>query len=224
MLLWASSFLTIPTKSGNFYRIYFFYDMKCILRLAIFLLICNTVQAQSFEEQTKIFRNHYKEEFLTSKNSPLQKDDLNHLRFFAPDSTYRVTAVFKRIQKSRPFEMPTYSDMNKTYVKYGQLKFRLHGKKQSLTVYRSLSLQSLPQYRDYLFLPFKDKTNGIDSYGGGRYIDLRTGDIKNNTVVLDFNKAYNPYCAYSEGYHCPIPPLDNHLTASIEAGEMNFEK
>ncbi len=198
--------------------------MKNLFNLAILLIICNAVHAQNFEEQTESYRKHYKEEFLNSKNSPLKKDDLRYLRFFDPDSTYRVTAVFKRIQKSRPFEMPTYSAMNKTYVKYGQLKFRLHGKKQSLTVYRSLSLQSLPQYRDYLFLPFKDKTNGVDSYGGGRYIDIRTGDIKDNTVVLDFNRAYNPYCAYSDGYHCPIPPVDNHLTAKIEAGEMNFGK
>jgi uncharacterized protein (DUF1684 family) len=198
--------------------------MKIILNAAFLLLICLSAKAQNFTAQTEQFRQQYKEEFLKSKNSPLKKDDLAYLRFFKPDSTYKVTAVFKRIQKSRPFEMPTYSDTNKTYVKYGELKFRLHGRKQSLTVYRSLSLQSLPQYRDYLFLPFKDKTNGMESYGGGRYIDLRTGDIKNNTVELDFNKAYNPYCAYSNGYHCPIPPAANHLSASVEAGEKNFAK
>ena len=198
--------------------------MKNILNLAILLLLCTNVIAQNFNEETETFRKHYKEDFLKSKNSPLKKEDLSYLRFFEPDSTYRVTAVFKRIQKSRPFEMPTYSDTNKTYVKYGELKFRLHGKKQSLTVYRSLSLQTLPQYRDYLFLPFKDKTNGTESYGGGRYIDLRTGDIKENIVILDFNKAYNPYCAYSDGYHCPIPPAANHLSAKIEAGEKNFGK
>jgi uncharacterized protein (DUF1684 family) len=198
--------------------------MKIILNAALLLLISLSIKAQSFNAETEQFRNQYKEEFLKSKNSPLKKDDLAYLRFFEPDSTYKGTAVFKRIQKSRPFEMPTYSDTNKTYVKYGELKFKLHGRKQSLTVYRSLSLQSLPQYRDYLFLPFKDKTNGLQSYGGGRYIDLRTGDIKNNTVELDFNKAYNPYCAYSNGYHCPIPPAANHLSASIEAGEKNFAK
>jgi len=198
--------------------------MKSFLNLIIFLIVCNAASAQNFEAETETFRRHYKEDFLKSKNSPLKKDDLSYLRFFEPDSTYRVTAVFKKIQKSRPFEMPTYSDTNKTYVKYGELKFRLNGKKQSLTVYRSLSLQTLPQYRDYLFLPFKDKTNGIESYGGGRYIDLRTGDIKENVVILDFNKAYNPYCAYSDGYHCPIPPAANHLSAKIEAGEKNFGK
>ena len=198
--------------------------MKNILILAISLFMGTSVFAQNFDEQTETFRKHYKEDFLKSKNSPLKKEDLEYLRFFKPDSTYQVTATFKRITKSRPFEMPTYSDTNKTYVKYGELTFRLHGKKQSLTVYRSLSLQSLPQYRDYLFLPFKDKTNGIDSYGGGRYIDLRTGDINGDTVILDFNKAYNPYCAYSNGYHCPIPPATNHMSAKIEAGEKNFAK
>lgn len=202
----------------------FFLAMIKLFNLAVCLILCGNVVAQTFDQQTERYREHYKEEFLKEKNSPLKKEDLAYLRFFEADSTFKVTAVFKRIQKSRPFEMPTYSATNKTYVKYGELKFRLHGKKQSLTVYRSLSLQSMPQYRDYLFLPFKDKTNGIESYGGGRYIDLRTGDIKDNVVVIDFNRAYNPYCAYSDGYQCPIPPSDNHLTARITAGEKNFAR
>lgn len=77
---------------------------------------------------------------------------------------------------------------------------------------------------DYLFIPFKDKTNGAATYGGGRYLELRMGEIIDNKVVIDFNKCYNPYCAYSEGFNCPIPPLENHLDIKIEVGEKMFAK
>lgn len=180
-------------------------------------------QAQTFTEETNQYRNHYKEEFLHSENSPLKAADLSYLQFYEPDSTYRVVAHFEKA-KGKSFEMPTYSGMNKTYVKYGVLKFKVNGRRQKLTVYRSLSLQQLAKYKDYLFVPFKDKTNGADTYGGGRYIDLKTTDLKEGTCVLDFNKAYNPYCAYSTGYNCPIPPLNNHLAIAVAAGEKNFTK
>ncbi len=81
-----------------------------------------------------------------------------------------------------------------------------------------------PTYKNYLFLPFTDLTSGEESYGGGRYIDLETTDIFNNKVIIDFNKAYNPYCAYASGYNCPIPPRENDLPVAVKAGEMNFGK
>ncbi|SDE53387.1 hypothetical protein SAMN04487996_105302 [Dyadobacter soli] len=198
--------------------------MKVVLStLLIVLVAAFGSQAQTFTEETSQYRKHYKEEFLHSENSPLKEADLPYLQFYAPDSSYRVEAHFEKA-KSKSFEMPTYSGMNKTYVKYGVLKFRVNGKKQKLTVYRSLSLQQLAKYKDYLFVPFKDKTNGAETYGGGRYIDLKTTDLKDGKCILDFNKAYNPYCAYSTGYNCPIPPLNNHLAISVPAGEKNFTK
>ena len=91
-----------------------------------------------------------------------------------------------------------------------------------LTLYRSVALSMLPDYKDYLFLPFTDETNGTETYGGGRYIDMRDGDIKDGKVVIDFNRAYNPYCAFSGGYACPKPPDENHLPMAIQAGEKQF--
>ncbi len=79
-------------------------------------------------------------------------------------------------------------------------------------------------YKDHLFLPFTDLTSGEESYGGGRYIDLETTGIINNRLVIDFNKAYNPYCTYSDGYNCPIPPRENDLPVAIRAGEKAFAK
>ena len=80
------------------------------------------------------------------------------------------------------------------------------------------------KYKDYLFIPFGDATSGLTSYGGGRYMDFTLADIKDNTLVIDFNKAYNPYCAYTIGYNCPIPPKENLLTEAINAGEKNYGK
>lgn len=198
--------------------------MKVVLSTLFTVLVAAFgSQAQTFTEETNQFRNHYKEEFLHSENSPLKAADLSYLQFYEPDSTYRVVAHFEKA-KGKSFEMPTYSGMNKTYVKYGVLKFKVNGRRQKLTVYRSLSLQQLAKYKDYLFIPFKDKTNGSDTYGGGRYLDLKTTDLKDGTCVLDFNKAYNPYCAYSTGYNCPIPPLNNHMAIAVTAGEKNFTK
>jgi uncharacterized protein (DUF1684 family) len=91
-------------------------------------------------------------------------------------------------------------------------------------VYQSEELMKLPDYADYLFLPFTDATSGEESYANGRYIDLRIKDIGNNQYTIDFNKAYNPYCAYVSGkYNCPIPPAENNLAVAIRAGEMKFE-
>ena len=81
------------------------------------------------------------------------------------------------------------------------------------------------KYRDYLFIPFTDLTSGNESYAGGRYFDFKSSDILDNKFELDFNKAYNPYCAYiSNRYSCPIPPKENNLSVAIRAGEKEFGK
>jgi uncharacterized protein (DUF1684 family) len=199
--------------------------MKSVFNTLLFFVASMALcHAQSFSEEIRKFQDNYKKEFLRSANSPLKKADLPFLQFYNPDSTYRVKARFEKTRGGKSFEMPTYSGVKKTYVRYGVLKFRVNGKRETLNVYRSLSLQAQAKYKDYLFIPFKDKTNGTESYGGGRYIDLKTTDIEDNTYILDFNKAYNPYCAYSSGYNCPIPPAANHLSVAISAGEKKFGK
>ncbi len=190
----------------------------------IMVLVNPTARAQDFNREIAHHREEYKAEFLKTPNSPLKAADLDYLRFFEPDSTYRLRAEFLATPGSEPFQMLTYSGMRKPYVKYGELHFDLAGKKQTLNVYQSLDLRRMPQYRDYLFVPFKDLTNAQQTYGGGRYLDFRMKDIEGTACVLDFNKAYNPYCAYSEGFNCPIPPKENHLEVKVEAGEKNFEK
>ncbi len=93
-----------------------------------------------------------------------------------------------------------------------------------LYVYQSQSLMQQEKYKNYLLVPFGDATSGFESYGGGRYLEFNIPDIQNNQLALDFNKAYNPYCAYTTGYNCPIPPRENLLKIPIPAGEKNYEK
>jgi len=190
--------------------------------LALLLLAGLDGLAQDHKTQITQYREKYMADFLTDGHSPLKKDDLQYLRFYDADSTYRVTATVELLSNQSTFVMPVFSGTGREYVKYALLKFALQGKPMELTIYKSLALASLPQYQDYLFLPFTDETNGTETYGGGRYMDMRLGEIKNGMMVIDFNKAYNPYCAFAAGYSCPKPPNENALQVPIKAGEKIY--
>jgi len=181
-------------------------------------------QAQSdYASQIEAHRQQYAQELLAQPNPPLDSAGITQLSFFPPDAVYRITADFERSPDAKPFAMATYSGDTQPYLQYGTLSFRLQDTLLRLAAYQDLRLIRLPQYRDHLFIPFKDATNGGASYGGGRYLDISRKDIKEGKLLLDFNKAYNPYCAYSDGYACPVPPVENHLPVRIEAGERKYK-
>jgi uncharacterized protein (DUF1684 family) len=197
------------------------------LFLAIIAFTPLTLFAQDFKAEIEKHRDEYKADFLKNSSSPLKKEDFEYLRFYEPNEKFKVACKFvattrRNSARKKPLEIPTSSGQTAAYTKFGELKFEIDGKPNKLAVYQSLRLRNLPQYRDYLFIPFKDLTNGKESYGGGRYLDLRMKEIEGDRIYLDFNKAYNPYCAFSAGYSCPIPPKENHLKVAIEAGEKNF--
>lgn len=199
--------------------------MKNIILGFIFFFSAK-LSAQDFKAEIEKHQEEYKAEFLKSANSPLKQEDFEYLRFYEPNEKFKVECEFIATKKrsGKPFELPTSAGKTKTYIKFGELRFEIDGQKYKLAVYQSLGLKVIPQYRDYLFIPFKDLTNGKESYGGGRYLGLRMKQLEGEKIYLDFNKAYNPYCAFSEGYSCPIPPKENHLKVAIEAGEKNFGK
>ncbi|MHA4895414.1 DUF1684 domain-containing protein [Pedobacter sp. PWIIR3] len=178
--------------------------------------------SQDFKSQIALHRKNYAEDFLKDTRSPLKEKDLQYLRFYEADNTYNVKATATILTDAEPFIMPVFAGSGAEYVPYALLKFHIKGKPQKLTVYRNTSFAKRPELADYLFLPFTDKTNSATTYAGGRYIDLRTGDFNDGTVSIDFNKAYNPYCAFSGGYSCPKPPEANHLKIAIEAGEKSY--
>jgi uncharacterized protein (DUF1684 family) len=196
--------------------------------LFLLLLCCIPVaamakkSARSYADSIAQHREKYKQEFLADARSPLKAADTNKLRFFIPDAQYRIVASFRLTPNAPVFDMATHSGKLKKYRCYGIISFRIHDTLQTLEVYQSPDLVQQPELKDYLFIPFTDLTNYETTYGGGRYLDLRTGDIKHNSVVIDFNKCYNPYCAYAGGYSCPIPPDANKLKIAIPAGEMQY--
>lgn len=200
-----------------------------IFALAILLIffVPGTVLAQDAEliESAKKFQIELDREYANPEKSPLDEKDLEEfkgLEFFEIDPDYIVQAEFVRTPSESPFAMKTSSDRMKIYVKYGELYFSLKGEDFKLNLYQNQDLVNDPEYFDYLFLPFTDLTNGDATYGGGRYIDFRIPE--SNEVTLDFNKAYNPYCAYSGNYSCPIPPKENDLPIEIIAGVKAFDK
>lgn len=162
-------------------------------------------------------------EYKDASTSPLKEKDrstFKGLDFFKFDSTYVVTATLKRTPNTEWFKMKTTTSRESEERIFGILTFQLKGKTFSLNVYQGKELMKDEDYKDYLFLPFLDNTNGDTTYGGGRYIDLRIPE--GDTIEIDFNKAYNPYCAYNERYSCPIVPRENYLDTNIEAGIKKF--
>jgi uncharacterized protein len=165
------------------------------------------------------FQNQLNENYADSAHSPLSVEDRKNfkgLSFFSYDSKYCVLAKLKVTPGESTFQMNTTTDRKPYYVKYGELHFKIDGKKYKLNVYQSMDLLNDSDYRDYLFVPFKDLTTGEETYGAGRYIDLRIP--KNDKVILDFNQSYHPYCAYNHKYSCPVAPPENFLKTKIKAG------
>ena len=198
-----------------------------ILSLGLVLLNIKVVTSQESDlvQIAKEYQEEMDQKFSNPEESPLDEKDRKEftgLNFYPVDPDYIVKAEFVRTPAEAPFAMKTSTERLPIYVKYGELYFKLNGKELKLNVYQNQELVEDPEYFDYLFLPFTDKTNGNSTYGGGRYLDLRIPDSKE--VVLDFNKAYNPYCAYSGKYSCPVPPEENDLDVEIFAGVKSFDK
>lgn len=202
---------------------------RLITIFAIYIGLFSAASGQTFYGSTdlKTFRDGRDKEFRDRAESPLKDEDFavfKGLNYYPTDTAFRVTATLKRTADAKYFQMPTSSGLTKKLVKYGLLTFRLNSKLSTLSVYRSDSVtrEKFPEYAHLLFIPFKDGTNANETYGGGRYIDIVTPS--DNKVILDFNLAYNPNCAYgSDKYSCPIPPRENRLSVGIKAGEKRYE-
>jgi len=142
-----------------------------------------------------------------------------NLERYAPDHRFRVRARFTP-KAGSAFPMRTSGTRTPPYRSMGTLSFVLNGAAEQLTVYQNVDLVMLADYANHLFVPFTDLTNGETTYAGGRYLDFEGPLV--GEVELDFNRAYNPYCAYGGAYSCPIPPLENQLEVAVEAGVKAF--
>lgn len=197
-----------------------FRALLIILTIAFFSASCATLQ---YKKEIKEHRIAYKEDFQNSDHAPLKGSQLNDMAFYPADDKYVVKAKVIINESPENYDIETSSGMKKSFYTYGHAEFTLDDMIIKLELIRNLKVIQMPQYKDYLFLAFKDLTNGEDTYGGGRYIDLYISEIEEGHITIDFNKAYNPYCAYSDGYNCPIPPASNYINLEIKAGEKMYK-
>jgi len=162
-------------------------------------------------------------QYADKEESPLTDADFKKFRsldFYPIDLKYIIKADFVKNEFPVPFEMATTTDRKPIYQKYGELHFTLDSVTCILPVYQNMAKNIPEKYKNHIFVPFTDLTTGKESYGGGRYVDLELPF--NQTVIIDFNKAYNPYCAYSHRYSCAVPPKENDLKVAIKAGVKKF--
>lgn len=182
---------------------------------------------QQMSDYAKSIRDERAEkdaEFM-KEGSPLPDQERAHftgLKYYPPDTAYRVAALFAAADSSPVFTMGASGKIASRCRMVGRLYFSLQGQTDSLEVY-DLVDASAQGYEAY-FVPFYDLTNGAETYGGGRYIDIDKSEFTHAHVIIDFNKAYNPYCAYNHDYSCAIPPPVNSLHAYIRAGEKLYYK
>ena len=198
--------------------------MRVILALVLLMLFnCGFGQEKFDTANAEKFQQELNAEFTNAQTSPLTAEDLANFKsldFYPINEKAFVIAQFVRTENEKPFEMPTSTDRKPMYVKYGVAHFQLAGKELKLNIYRNIELSKQEEYKDHLFLPFSDLTSGKESYIGGKYIDLKIP--AGNTIVIDFNLSYNPYCAYNYKYSCPKVPLENDLPIEILAGVKKF--
>jgi uncharacterized protein (DUF1684 family) len=180
--------------------------------------------ASSYNDSMLAYRKGYIDELLKDPRSPIKGSDVQYLEFYAPNPKYRVTASFKPSAGSQPFLINTHSGKQKPYKEYGILTFTLLDTVYTLHVYQRIDIMTQQVVKNELFVPFTDETNYTKTFGGGRYLDFKETDILQNELDLDFNKCYNPYCAFADGFSCPIPPKENYIPTTIKAGEKMFTK
>ncbi|MFY0651749.1 MAG: DUF1684 domain-containing protein [Cyclobacteriaceae bacterium] len=190
----------------------------------LFLSLNLSAQDADFVQQIEKHREDLHAEFLDPEETPLDKKGLKKfkgLEYFPIDENYRVRVKYKEHAAKKFFTMVTTTDRRPEYVRFAELTFQLEGKTYNLQAYQNQDLLEDPEYSDYLFVPFNDDTNAIETYGGGRYLDFRIPE--SGVAYLDFNKAYNPYCCYSDRYSCPIPPQENYIQVRVLAGVKDYD-
>jgi len=193
--------------------------LRIYILILILILSDKTFAQNAYKDSLQSYIDEY-----VKDHEVVKGDDKKLMHFFPIDESYRVVADFEKTKDNKWFLMETSGHEKKMYKVYGTASFKLHDTLIKLNFYQSQNLMADPRYKDYLVLMFTDGTSGIESYEVGRYLDFTFNDIKNNKVVIDFNKAYNPYCAYAKGYNCPIPPKENNIPVAIRAGEEKYEK
>jgi len=195
-----------------------------------------------YAEAVAEFRKQKDDHFGTQSESPIPAEEqkkFTGLKYFSANYQLRLVAQVERLPEGDFIKMNTSDDTTRLFQRYAHLRFEIEGRVLQLTAYRPADVEEqVHEHEDHdheghehesheeetLFIPFRDTLSGRETYGAGRYLDLEEETAEDGTpfVTLDFNLAYNPYCAYNELYSCPLTPLENVLPIPIAAGEKIY--
>ncbi|HKK39821.1 MAG TPA: DUF1684 domain-containing protein [Cryomorphaceae bacterium] len=193
--------------------------MRLIKTFLFFFFAFASVSVVAQESRYIEFWTKTDAEFADPETSPLKKEDVSGFDSIArypynPD--FAIKAKFEALERQKPITFQTTGSIKQRYQKAGELHFQVDSTKLVLAAYRNLELMRMPGYENQLFVPFTDASNGFGTYEGGRYMEIEIPET--DSLLIDFNLVYNPYCAYSDRYSCPIPPRENDLSVKVLAG------
>jgi uncharacterized protein (DUF1684 family) len=195
-----------------------------ILLFLITALHTTSISAQNYAENLMMERSRAKIALTEGNRAPLKSDELIYIRHFQPDSTWLIQGLVEFIGDTTSIPFQTSSGKIKYFEKRALIRFQRGNEEFRLTAYRNVKDRGNSESEASLFIPFTDRSNGDSTYEGGRYINASANDIKEGKLLVDFNRCYNPYCAYSSGFNCPVPPAENRLSIAIPVGEQAFAK
>jgi len=191
-----------------------------VVVITIFYAFQGSQDDVAYKEEVEKERKEKDRFMRTSPESPFvsSKDEFTGLNYFPPDIRYRIIANLQPIEQKKAVVLATNDGAEQRYIEYAYAEFKLDGVSNKLLI---LEITDMGPTRGKLFLAFGDETSAAETYGAGRYLDL-TKTPGSTTIKLDFNHAYNPYCAYNNTFSCPLPPRENILSIPIKAGERNY--
>jgi uncharacterized protein len=208
-------FYFLTSQKYNIYIIMFKnkFFIGFIALAVVFVLFYSLRDKQTFEEKALAKIEKYKSDLVNMEESPIKENSTTGFTFFDPNEKWIIDADFVPNEAKETFNMQMTDKSVAETKLVGTAKFNLNGKNVELLIFDEEST--------YL-LPFTDETNGTETYGGGRYINISKDAVSGNKIEIDFNQAHNFYCAYNENYICPIPPVKNSVPVKVEAGEKNY--
>lgn len=199
------------------------YVVPLLIVVAIAAFVWYSLQGSNTDESyLQSVEKHRTEvdQFMRSDGSPFKPDSIpfTGLKYYPVDPKYRIKARLEPVENKKVVILATSDGLEQKYLEYAYASFEWDGRQNRLLI---LELMEMGPQRGKLFLAFSDATSGIETYGAGRYLDVKKVPAA-SSLVLDFNLAYNPYCAYNDKYSCPFPPRENILQIPIKAGEMSY--
>lgn len=192
-----------------------------VIIISVYYAFSRKENSEAYVTRIQQLRKEKDHNMRTASDSPFANDstqEFKGLNYFPVDAAYRIQARLTPIEDKKAVSLPTSDGKQKNYLEYAYAEFEMQGQQNKLIIFE---IMDMGPYRGTLFLAFADQTSAKETYGAGRYLDIKK--VPGSTsITLDFNEAYNPYCAYNDNYSCPFPPPENILNIRIEAGEKIY--